>query len=104
MREVDDLSRLKPELRIEHGKPMFHQQDPDWLQTDSTAFDSLLEIREPVSPEDLQGLLPRLVKWPHEYPGDAELTYPRRVLAVDVGDLRMEPESEEPPQRPHRTD
>ena len=104
MQQVNDLSRLKPELHIEHGKPVFHQQDPDWLQTDSTAFDSLLEICEPISPEDLQGLLPRLAKWPHEYPADAEPTYPRRVLAVDVTDFRKEPEREEPQQRPHPTD
>jgi len=104
MRQVDDLSRLKPELRIEHDKPVFHRQSPDWLQTDSIAFDSLLEIREPVSPENLQSLLPRLVERPHDDPRDAEPTYPRRILAVDIGDLRKEPESEEPQQRPHRTD
>ena len=104
VQQVDVLSLLEPELQIENGKAVFHRKSPDWLQTDSTAFDSLLEIREPVSTEDLEGLLPDLVRWPHEQPGDAGLTYPRRILAVDLGNFHEEPEREEPRQPPHRTD
>ena len=90
--QVDELALSKPELQNAHGKAEFHQQSPDWLQTDSTAFDSLLAIHEPVSTEDLQTLLPHLMKWSHERPRDAKLTYPRRVLAVDVGNVSEEPE------------
>ena len=54
--------RGQPERATRTDIAVFHRQRPDWLQTNSTAFDSLLEIREPVSPENLQGLLPRLVK------------------------------------------
>ena len=94
MQQVDGLSLLKSELQYTHGKAVFHRKSPDWLRVDSTGFDSLLEIREPVSTEDLQRLLPRLVKWPHDHSGDAELTYPRRILAVDVGNFRKGPETE----------
>ncbi len=92
--QVDELALLKLELQTAHGKAVFHRQSPDWLQTDSTAFDSLLEIREPVSTEDLQGLLPHLVKWSHDHPGGAELMYPRRILAVDVQDFHKGSETE----------
>ena len=94
MQQVDNLSLLKPELRSTYPKTEFHQQSPDWLETNSSAFDSLLEIREPVSREKLQSLLPRPANWHHGHPGDADLTYPRRILAVDVDDLGKQSERE----------
>ena len=92
--QVDELSLLQPEPQFTHDEVVFHPQRSDWLQTDSDAFDSLLEIREPLSTKDLQGLLPRLVQPPDEDPGDAELTYPRRLLAVDVEHFSKELERE----------
>lgn len=85
--QVDDLARLQPVPHVTQDKVLFHRQWPDWLQTSSEGFDSLLEIHEPLSTEDLQGLLPHLVASPHEHQADAELTYPRRILAVDVEQL-----------------
>ena len=83
-----------PALTVRHDKVMFHRQRPDWIQTDAEAFDALFNIHEPLSTEDLNRLLARPVEPPDEYLGDRELTYPRRVLAVDVGDSTKEPESE----------
>ena len=90
--QVDELALSKPELQTAHGKAEFHRQSPEWLHTDSTVFDSLLEIREPVSTKDLQALLPHHVNLPHERPTDTEFTYPRRILAVDVGNVSEVPE------------
>lgn len=90
MQQVEDLSLLEPELQSTRGNAVFHQQSPDWLQTNSTEFDSLLKIREPVSTEELQGLLPHLVNWSRDQQRGANLTYPRRILAVDVEDIRKE--------------
>ena len=104
MQQVDDLSLLKPELQFTHRKPLFHRQTADWLQADSDGFGSLLDAHEPLSTEDLRRLLPRPVESPDVPPEDAELTYPRRVLAVDIRESESEPESELPPQPPSRTD
>ena len=94
MHQVDELALLQPQLRLTHDEVQFHRQRPDWLRTDSDGFDALLDVHEPVSTEDLNRLLPRLVKSSDADPGDAELTYPRRILIVDVGDFREEPERE----------
>ena len=90
--QVDDLARLQPEPQFTQDEVVWHRRMPNWLQTDSDAFDSLLEIHEPLSTQDLLSLLPRLDQSPDEDPGDAEITYPRRILAVDVGDIGQEPE------------
>ena len=42
MQQVDDLALLQPEPHFTHDEVVFHRQRPDWLQTDSDAFDSLL--------------------------------------------------------------
>ena len=94
IQQIDDLSLLKPELQSTPGTAVFHRQNPDWLRTDTTGFDSLLEIREPVSTKALQALLPHHVNLPHERPIDTEFTYPRRILAVDVGNVSEVPERE----------
>ena len=94
IQQVDELALLQPEPRIAHDKVVFHQQSPDWLQTDSDAFDSLLEIHESLSTEDLRRFLPRLVKQPDKEARDTELTYPRRILVVDVGDFGRERKGE----------
>ena len=94
MEQADDLALSRPEPRVRHDKVMFHRQRPDWILTDDEPFDSLFEIREPLSTEDLNRLLTRPVEPPDEYLGHQGLTYPRRVLAVDVADSTKEPESE----------
>ena len=94
MEQADDLALSRPEPRVRHDKVMFHRQRPDWILTDDEPFDSLFEIREPLSTEDLNRLLTRPVEPPDEYLGHRGLTYPRRVLAVDVADSTKEPESE----------
>ena len=70
------------------------QGQPDWLKTDSEGFADLLGVHEPLSTRDVIRLLPRPVKSADEDPGDAELTYPRRILAVDVGEFSKDPERE----------
>ena len=92
--QVDDLSLLQPEPQLTNDGVVFHRQRPDWLQTDADGFDSLLEIDGALSTTDLQGLLPGPVQAHDEDLGDAELTYPRRVLIVDVGDFSGEPQRE----------
>ena len=91
---MNDLARWEPEPQITQNEVVFHRQMPDWLQTDSDAFDSLLEIREPLSTHDLRSRLPRPAQSPDEDPGDAEMTYPRRIMAVDVGDFSQDPDGE----------
>lgn len=91
MQQVDDLALLRPELQLTGDRVAWERQMPDWLETDSAGFDDLLNVCEPLSTRDLIRRLPRLVKLPEEDPGDADLTYPRRVLAVDVGDFSEEP-------------
>ena len=86
MQQVDELALLQPEPQFRHDRVVFHRQIPHWLQTDSEAFDSLLEIHEPLSTEDLLSFLPRLGIPREEDAEDTELTYPRRILAVDAGD------------------
>ena len=94
MQQVDDLALLQPEPQFTHAEVEFRRQRPDWLQTDSDAFDALLKVREPLSTEDLQALLPRPFESPSKDAEDAELTYPRRILAVDVANFTKEPEME----------
>ena len=94
MQQVDELALLQPEPQFTQDEVVFHQQRPDWLRTDSDGFDALLGVHEPISTKDLFRRLPRLVKSPDEDPGDAELTYPRRILAVDIGDFSKDRERE----------
>ena len=94
MQQMDELALLQPEPQFTHGEVVFHRQRPDWLQTGSDAFDALLDVHEQLSTQDLNRLLPRFVKSLNETPGDAELTYPRRILAVDVEDFSKDPDSE----------
>ena len=92
--QVDELSLLRPEPEISNGKVVFHRERPDWLRTDTDGFDSLLGIDGALSATELRGLLPGRGQAADRDPGGAELTYPRRVLAVDVGDLSDETERE----------
>ena len=93
MQQVDDLALLQPEPQFTHDEVVFHQQMPDRLQTDSDVFGALLKIDEPLSTEDLRALLPLPVESPNKDAEDAQLTYPRRILVVDVGDFNKEPET-----------
>ena len=93
MGQVDALSLLRPELQLVEDEVVFRRQSPDWLQTDSDGFDSLLEVDGSISTTELEILLARGVRAPDEEAGDRALTYPRRVLMVDVGDIGIQPES-----------
>lgn len=92
--QVDELSLLKPELKSVEGKAVFHRQSPDWLRTDSEGFGLLFEVEGAISTTALESLLRRDVQAPDERADEVETTYPRRVLAVDVGDPSAEPERE----------
>ena len=92
MEQVDELALLQPGLQSTCSEVMFHRRSPDWLQTDSDAFDALLDIHGSLSTKHLKRLLPRLVKSPRGNAGDTELTYPRRVLVVDARDFNEEPD------------
>ena len=84
--QVDELALGRPELRVKLGRVVFEQQRPDWLRTDSDAFDALLEVRGDLPGDALQALLLPTVDSREGDAEDVELTYPRRVLAVDVAD------------------
>lgn len=86
LQQLDELALLRPEPHFTHDGVVFHRARPDWLITDSEGFDALLEVDEPLSTRDLTRLLSPIVKLPGEDSGCAELTYPRRILAVDVTD------------------
>ena len=92
MQQVDELALLRPELRLTCDQVTWLRQRPDWLETGSEGFDDLLNVREPLSMRDLLRRLPSLVRSPDEDPEDADLTYPRRILAVDIGDSGKDPE------------
>lgn len=92
MQQVDELALLAPEMQLTGEQVAWPQQRPDWLETGSEGFGDLLNVREPLSMRDLLRRLPSLVKSPDEDPEDADLTYPRRILAVDVGDSSRDPE------------
>ena len=92
--QVDELSLLRPKLQSVKDEVVFHQASPDWLQTDSDGFDALFEVDGAISTRELEGLLRRDVRASDEEVGDIELTYPRRVLIVDVEDLSVELERE----------
>ena len=94
MQQVDELALLQPEPQFTRDEVVWHQPRPDWLKTDSEGFADLLGVHEPLSTRDVIRLLPRPVKSADEDPGDAELTYPRRILAVDVGEFSKDPERE----------
>ena len=85
--QVDDLSLLRPELRVTNGEVVFDRRRADWLHTDSDGFDALFEIKGAVSVTELRGIVSAPVQIADEDSGDAELTIPRRVLVVDAGDL-----------------
>ena len=91
IQQLDDLALLQPIQRFTTDKAVFRREEPDWLQTDTDVFDTLLNIRGPLSKEDLQGLLLPPIEPSNE---DAQLAFPRRILVVDVGKFSEEPESE----------
>lgn len=91
---VDGLARLRPDLPFASHEGETEGRSPDWIRTDSDGFEALLEIDGPISATDLRGVLPGFVQAQDEEPWDAEWTYPRRVLVVDVGDFGEELDSE----------
>ncbi len=88
--QVEALALSQPEPRVRENEVFFHQKMPEWIQTGTQAFDSLFEIDEPLAIEDANELFTRLVEPSDVDFDDSQLTYPRRVLAVDVGDSRKE--------------
>ena len=88
--QVDGLSLLRPQLRLARGRALFDRRKPDWLRTDSSGFDALLEVDGVLQAPDLRSLLSGADHAPDEEPGRPEPAYPRRVLAVDVGDAGEE--------------
>jgi hypothetical protein len=87
---LDELALLRPEPQFTQDGVVFHQARPDWLIADSEAFDALLEVDKPLSTGNLMRLLPPMVKVSGEDSCCADLTYPRRILAVDVTDSSEE--------------
>ena len=94
MEQADELALSRPEPHVKRDQVVFHRQKPDWIQTDAEPFDSLFQIDEPLLADDLSSLLTRPFQSPDEDLGRGELTYPRRVLAVDVADSTRERESD----------
>ena len=92
IQQVDELARLQPELQLIGDKVGWNRPTPQWLVTDSDGFDDLLNVQESLSMRSLLRRLPRLINARDEVPGDKQLTYPRRILAVDVGDSGSDPE------------
>lgn len=91
MQQVDELGLLQPELQLTGDEVVWHRPKPHRLVTDSDGFDDLLNVQESLSMRDLLRRLPGLINPPDEDPGDKQLTYPRRILAVDVGDFSSDP-------------
>ena len=94
LKQTDALRLSQPEPEVSDDRVFFHQRRPDWIQTGTDQFDFLFDIEEPVSIENLNRLFAHLATPRHEVLGDAELTYPRRVLAVDLVGSKMDPDRE----------
>ena len=91
--QVHSLALSQPVSHISKGQAHFRQEPLEWIQIESRAFDNLFEINEPLSIEDAFELFTRLVKPSEVDMEDRPLTYPRRVLAVDVDSSTKEPKT-----------
>ena len=75
MEQMDQLALARPEPRVEYGKVAFDRQRPDWIRTDTEAFDALFDIREPLSAAELNRRLARSTGSCGEHLEDGELLY-----------------------------
>ena len=88
--QVDSLALSQPVPHVSEGQVLFRQETPERIQTETRAFDTLFEINEPLAIEDAIELFARLVEPSKVDLKDRPLTYPRRVLAVDVDNSTKE--------------
>lgn len=94
MEQVDLLAFLPPETSVSDDKVVQHRRVPEWIKTETELFDSLFEVNELLSTEEVDRRFGRFLEPVDENLGVDELTYPRRVLAVDVSVSKKERERE----------